>query len=45
MFNGSTSAVTTVHVTQPGELSIDVTSAASQTIPIKLYVGVLPTSH
>jgi hypothetical protein len=45
MFNGSTSAVTTVHVTRPGELTIDVTSAASQTIPIKLYVGVLPTSH
>jgi hypothetical protein len=45
MFDGSMSAAATVHVTQPGELTIDVTSTASQAIPIKLYVGVMPTSH
>jgi hypothetical protein len=43
--DGSMSAVATVHVTQPGELTIDATSGASQTIPIKLYVGVMPTTH
>jgi hypothetical protein len=45
MFDGSTSAVATVHATQPGEITIDVTSAASQTIPVKFYVGVMPASR
>jgi hypothetical protein len=44
-FNGTSSAVATVQVRRPGQLTINVGGGGAEAIPVKLYVGILPTSH
>jgi hypothetical protein len=44
-FNGTSSAVATVQVRRPGQLTIDVRGGGAEAIPVTLYVGILPTSH